>query len=128
MTTNGITERFTAKEFTSFEELLAERRRLLLADLQSQEASEAQASTRESEVLSHVSDQGPEREAADISVERRGSESTEIQEIDDALGRILDGSFGLCEDCEKKISKERLEAIPYTRLCLPCKKEEERGG
>jgi DnaK suppressor protein len=53
------------------------------------------------------------------------NESDELQEIEEALERIRDGSFGLCESCKKKIPKERLKAIPYTRLCVNCKKKEE---
>jgi DnaK suppressor protein len=41
------------------------------------------------------------------------------------IGRIEDGSFGLCDSCEKPIARERLEAIPYARLCMPCKIQEE---
>ena len=36
-----------------------------------------------------------------------------------------EGTFGICEECGKAISLERLRAIPYTRLCIPCKQVEE---
>lgn len=44
----------------------------------------------------------------------------EIVAIDEALGRIETGSYGLCESCGRRISSERLEALPYTRLCRFC--------
>ena len=53
------------------------------------------------------------------------SESDELQEIQEALERITDGSFGICDICDKTIPKMRLKAIPYTRLCIPCKQKEE---
>ncbi|HHW47047.1 MAG TPA: conjugal transfer protein TraR [Clostridiaceae bacterium] len=43
-----------------------------------------------------------------------------LKEIHDALGRIDDGSFGKCEFCGNEISEERLEALPYARLCIDC--------
>lgn len=43
-----------------------------------------------------------------------------LKEIHDALGRIDEGTYGKCAFCGKEISEERLEAIPYTRLCKDC--------
>ena len=43
-----------------------------------------------------------------------------FKEIHDALGRIDEGVFGKCAFCGREIPKERLEAIPYTRLCIGC--------
>jgi RNA polymerase-binding protein DksA len=41
-----------------------------------------------------------------------------LREIDAALQRIDDGSYGVCEVCGKPIGEERLEAMPWTRLCI----------
>jgi RNA polymerase-binding protein DksA len=41
-----------------------------------------------------------------------------LDEIDAALGRIKDGSYGVCEVCGKPIGAERLTAIPWTRHCI----------
>ena len=43
-----------------------------------------------------------------------------------ALQKIEQGSFGLCERCGEKISKKRLEAVPYARYCINCKAEMEK--
>ena len=51
-----------------------------------------------------------------------------LREIRDALNRINEGKYGLCELCGKKISKERLEAIPYARLCIRCEENKHRGA
>jgi len=125
MATNGTVEGFTQDDLNRFEALLVERRRLLLSDLQSLEDGDARDASEVSAMSSHLADFGSDRAASDVSLGRRESESTEVQEIDDARERIREGSFGRCETCEKPIAKDRLEAIPYARLCLPCKKEEE---
>jgi DnaK suppressor protein len=44
----------------------------------------------------------------------------QMKEIDLALDRIHDGSFGLCEQCDQPISTKRLEVIPWARKCFPC--------
>jgi DnaK suppressor protein len=58
-----------------------------------------------------------------------GSEKDALDQIDWALKRIEDGSFGLCEECGAKIPKPRLEAIPYAALCVRCavQREEDQG-
>jgi RNA polymerase-binding protein DksA len=49
-----------------------------------------------------------------------------LQLIESALGRLENGHYGICMSCSKKIPKERLEAIPYSFLCVECKSTEER--
>jgi RNA polymerase-binding transcription factor DksA len=44
-----------------------------------------------------------------------------VDEIDTALAKITDGSYGTCEQCGKSIPKERLRALPYATLCVQCK-------
>jgi DnaK suppressor protein len=46
--------------------------------------------------------------------------------IDDALGRIDDSSYGVCEECGLDIAEGRLEALPFTRLCVSCQSDRER--
>ena len=50
-----------------------------------------------------------------------------LAEIDAALVRIDDGTYGTCRSCGNAISKERLEAMPYAVLCIDCRRREERG-
>ena len=44
-----------------------------------------------------------------------------LSEIDAALQRLENGSYGVCERCAEPISWERLEVLPMSRLCTPCK-------
>ena len=50
-----------------------------------------------------------------------------LSEIDAALQRLVDGSYGICERCAEPIPLERLEALPMTRLCTPCQYLAESG-
>ncbi|MDQ3874875.1 MAG: TraR/DksA family transcriptional regulator [Actinomycetota bacterium] len=49
-----------------------------------------------------------------------------LAEIDAALGRIEDGTFGACRSCGRPIAPERLEAIPWATQCIDCRRREER--
>ena len=52
-------------------------------------------------------------------------ESRLIKKILEALDRIEDGSYGICEECEEEISIRRLKARPVTTLCIQCKAKQE---
>ena len=56
----------------------------------------------------------------------RDREKFLLKKIDDALGRIEAGNFGVCEICEEEISAKRLEARPVTTMCIRCKEEQEK--
>ena len=49
-----------------------------------------------------------------------------LADIDSALKRIEDGTYGTCTNCGRQISEERLEARPWATLCIDCQRERER--
>ncbi len=53
-------------------------------------------------------------------------EAREIAQIDNALKKIQNGKYGICECCGESINKQRLMAIPFVSLCVKCKEDEER--
>jgi RNA polymerase-binding transcription factor DksA len=55
------------------------------------------------------------------------SEEETLEQIEAALERIEDGVYGLCLECESRIPKARLNAIPYTPHCVKCASKLERG-
>lgn len=75
----------------------------------------------------HLADLGTDNFEQDVTLGLAQNESIELQEIDDALDRIKDGSFGICENCKKPIPRTRLKAIPYALLCAACKMKEEQS-
>jgi DnaK suppressor protein len=44
-----------------------------------------------------------------------------VEEIDHALAKMGNGTYGICENCGRLVPKARLEALPYARLCIDCK-------
>jgi DnaK suppressor protein len=47
------------------------------------------------------------------------------QLIDEALGRLEDGTYGLCEECGVEINEKRLAAVPFAKLCVACQSKQE---
>ena len=64
-----------------------------------------------------------ERELAVLEVSRHSGLASEIQQ---ALRRIDDGTFGICQCCERQISPIRLAAVPWTSLCIRCQETADR--
>ncbi len=56
----------------------------------------------------------------------RDRERKLIGKIKDALDRLEDGSYGICDECGEDISEKRLKARPVTTLCIDCKKKQEK--
>lgn len=55
----------------------------------------------------------------------RDRERRLIVKIKDALERLANGTYGICEECGEDISEQRLKARPVTTLCIDCKKKQE---
>lgn len=53
-------------------------------------------------------------------------EREKIRNIDEALARLADGEYGICEDCEEEIPLGRLKVMPFARLCVKCKADLEK--
>jgi DnaK suppressor protein len=53
-------------------------------------------------------------------------DSRELNQIERALTRLAQGTYGLCEACSERIPVGRLNALPYTTMCIECQRENER--
>lgn len=59
----------------------------------------------------------------ELQVQRRQSDAHLMIAIEDAVARMNRGSFGVCEVCKQPISRARLEAMPWTRVCRGCREK-----
>lgn len=55
------------------------------------------------------------------------NDSRQLVMINEALARIEDDEFGLCQNCEDPINSRRLDAVPWARFCLKCQELQEKG-
>ena len=68
----------------------------------------------------HMADLASDTFEQEVAISLLETEEQRLEEIAAALQRIESGTFGRCEECQKEISKERLHAIPFARLCIDC--------
>ena len=79
----------------------------------------------EATVFADPNDRASQETDIAIELRNRDRERKLIKKIREALDRIQDGSFGVCEECGGGIGLERLRARPVTTLCIACKAEQE---
>lgn len=74
----------------------------------------------------HQADAGSDAYDRDFALSMLSKEQGSLYEIDEAIKRIEDGNYGICEICEKPIKHDRLEALPFTRYTVDCQAELEK--
>ena len=74
----------------------------------------------------HMADMATDNYDREFSLGLATNEQKILDRINDALEKLEDHTFGLCELCAKKISKVRLKAVPYAELCVPCQQKQEK--
>ncbi len=74
----------------------------------------------------HPGDLGNETFEAEKNFSFRTRDKFLLSEVQAALNKIADGTYGLCEQCHKEIDKDRLEVRPYSRLCINCENDMEQ--
>jgi DnaK suppressor protein len=80
----------------------------------------------EEEVFADPNDRASQESERNLELRIRERERKLIFKMREALQRIEEGTFGICEECEESISLQRLKARPVTTLCIECKTREEQ--
>ncbi|WP_162525143.1 TraR/DksA family transcriptional regulator [Rariglobus hedericola] len=75
----------------------------------------------------HMADAGTDTFDRDFALSLVSSEQEALSEVESAIKRIKDGSYGICENTQKPIAKERLLAVPFTRYSAEAQKDIERN-
>jgi len=122
-TTSSQSKALTKKELKKFQELLEEKRKVVLERAR-QMLSEGMV--LDANDLPDEMDLAASEYIQSFEFRLRGREKSLLSKLDLALKKIEDGSFGICEICEEPIGKKRLEARPETSLCIKCKEDQER--
>jgi DnaK suppressor protein len=71
-----------------------------------------------------MADQAAGNNEVHIQLRLKQTDAKILQAIDEALMRIEKGTFGICRDCGEPIAEARLNAIPWTRVCISCKEKQ----
>src|SRR6204780_2910455 len=111
------------KFLAKMREQLGEMKTKLLSEIDSEMRAEREGNKDEGMDTYDLASEERDREINFILSDR---ERVKIKQIDDALDRLDDGSYGVCESCGLEIGEERLEAMPFSRLCRDCQQDQER--
>jgi len=121
----------TGDRVEHFKQLLLAKRLELLHNVNHMEDEALRKSLQSSGDLSsmpiHMADLGSDNYEQDLAVGLMDSERQMLHEIDRALDRIDEGTYGICEATGKPISRARLEAMPWARYCIEYERLVERG-
>jgi DnaK suppressor protein len=104
-------------------ETLAETKKQLLKEMQGRVKGETEGVKDEGRDTYDLASDERDREINFILNDR---EREKLHAIDEALERIKDKTYGICESCEGEIQLGRLKVLPFTRLCVKCQEENEK--
>ncbi|MFA5096072.1 MAG: TraR/DksA family transcriptional regulator [Candidatus Omnitrophota bacterium] len=124
-------KRMTKKDLTYFRKLILQRKEEIVTEIKHISEDTLKKSQRDaagdiSGYTYHMADIATDTYDREFSMGIASNERKIVYDIDDAIKRIEDGSYGTCEDCKGIIAKTRLKAIPYARLCLKCQEKREK--
>lgn len=126
----GGTTKLTRQELTEFKKLLHHLKVRIgegLTHLEKENLLQSQrdASGDLSGYTFHMADVATDNFNREFSLNLASNEQYLLNEIDAALKRIDDRTYGICEACGKAIPKGRLKILPYARHCIPCQQQQE---
>jgi RNA polymerase-binding protein DksA len=130
--TGARKSRLSSASIEHFKQMLLEKRREILRNVNEIEdealkKSRLDASGDLSSMPIHMADLGTDNYEQEFVLGLMDSERKLLYEIDEALGRIEDGTYGRCEGTGKPIRKARLEAQPWARYCVEYARMVEEG-
>lgn len=128
----GKKKHLTKKELAEFKQSLLVIREKIVSNLEHLEKDSLNKSQRDasgdlSGYSFHMADVATDSFDTEVHLGMASNIQHMLNEIDDALHRIEDGTYGFCEKYDIPIKKERLKVMPYTRYCIKAQEEEEQA-
>ena len=118
---------YDKRELAKFKAILLRKRAELVGDVSTMETEALMGNSgSNSSVPQHMAEQGSDVYGQSLSLDLAAADRRLIKEIDDALKRIEDGTYGVCELTAKPIRAERLEELPWARYSIEAARELER--
>lgn len=118
MTKKQQTKKLSKKQLDYYRQLLIEKLHEIIGDVSAMEETVFQGGGELSSMPVHLADIGSDSYEQEFSLGLVAEERKTLIEIQHALARIADGTFGICEGLGIPIEENRLEAIPWTRFSL----------
>jgi len=126
-----LRKKFTKKELEYFRQLILKIKDKAIEEIKhisedTLKKSQKDAAGDISGYTYHMADVASDTYDREFSLGLASNEREALYELDDAIKKIEEGTFGICEECKSLISKTRLKAVPYARLCLKCQEKREK--
>ncbi len=120
-----------ARDRERFEKRLLEEKARVARELEEQESA-ARSTLRDSSgdlsaYAYHMADVGTDAMEREQNFMLAANLGRTLAEIEEALRRVREGSYGVCDRCRRAIGVKRLLALPYARLCLDCQEAVDQG-
>jgi len=112
----------TEPDLTPYREALLRKRAEILSA--GGAAKPLQVSTEMNTRQGDLADQASGNNEVHIALKLKQTDAKILQAIEEALYRIEKGTYGICRDCGEPIAAPRLNAIPWTRVCITCKEKQ----
>lgn len=124
-------KKFNNKELEYFKKLILKIKDKILEEIKhisedTLKKSQKEASGDISSYTYHMADIASDTYDREFSLSLASNERESLYELDDAIKKIEEGTFGICEECKSLITKTRLKALPYARFCLKCQERKEK--
>jgi RNA polymerase-binding protein DksA len=126
-----LKKKYTKKDLGDFKKIILAKKEDILEDIKhvsedTLKKSQKDAAGDISGYTYHMADVATDTYDREFSLSLASNESELLYELDDALKKIEEGSFGICEQCKSLITKIRLRAVPQARLCVKCQEKKEK--
>jgi RNA polymerase-binding transcription factor DksA len=119
----------TLKKLEKYEEILLQEKNQTQKIIQGIDEIQKRGTKAQSGDLSsysiHQADMGTDTDEAEKRVYLLNKELEKLKKLNQALRRIYDKTYGVCEICGNLISEKRLKIVPYAKFCVECKSKEE---
>jgi len=76
---------------------------------------------------SHMADEDTDNFDRELALNLASGRQESLYDIEGAIRRMEDGTYGICESCENGIERARLRALPFAKKCMVCQNASERG-
>lgn len=124
-------KKLNKKELSEFKKIILKRKEEILEGIKhisedTLKKSQKDAAGDISGYTYHMADVATDTYDREFSLGLASNGREVLYELDDALKKIEDGTFGICEACLGLIAKTRLKAVPYARLCVKCQEKKEK--
>jgi RNA polymerase-binding protein DksA len=128
---NKVKKKLTKKELTEFKKLLLKKKEEINAEIKhisddTLNKSQKDASGDISGYTYHMADVATDNYDREFSLGLASKDRKSLYELEDAMKRIEEGTFGVCLDCKALIAKTRLKVVPQARLCIKCQEKREK--